>query len=134
MWSQNAQSLVSSSVHCYLPDKAPHVLSLCLSLSFFLSLPLSPFRSSFGNNTVLLLSESESGLGRISDYYSAGTSGREPLVERPEARRGVVRFAPDVKYWYKAHEKEEGSYRQSNEVMRSILENIFADRKRDVFN
>ncbi|XP_052424188.1 microtubule-associated protein 6 isoform X2 [Carassius gibelio] len=42
--------------------------------------------------------ESESGLGRVSDYYSAGTSGREPLVERPEPRRGVVRFAPDVKY------------------------------------
>ncbi|XP_051542370.1 microtubule-associated protein 6 homolog isoform X1 [Myxocyprinus asiaticus] len=44
-------------------------------------------------------SESESGLGRVSDYYSAGTSGGEPLVERPEPRsRGVVRFAPDVKY------------------------------------
>uniref|UniRef100_A0A8C1GZR2 Microtubule-associated protein 6a n=1 Tax=Cyprinus carpio TaxID=7962 RepID=A0A8C1GZR2_CYPCA len=42
--------------------------------------------------------ESESGLGRVSDYYSAGTSGRDPLVERPEPRRGVVRFAPDVKY------------------------------------
>ncbi|XP_051763836.1 microtubule-associated protein 6 homolog isoform X2 [Ctenopharyngodon idella] len=43
--------------------------------------------------------ESESGLGRVSDYYSAGTSGGEPLVERPEPRsRGVVRFAPDVKY------------------------------------
>ncbi|XP_067289038.1 microtubule-associated protein 6 homolog isoform X2 [Pseudorasbora parva] len=43
--------------------------------------------------------ESESGLGRVSDYYSAGTSGGEPLVERPEPRsRGIVRFAPDVKY------------------------------------
>ncbi|XP_051971890.1 microtubule-associated protein 6 homolog [Xyrauchen texanus] len=43
--------------------------------------------------------ESESGLGQVSDYYSAGTSGGEPLVERPEPRsRGVVRFAPDVKY------------------------------------
>ncbi len=107
-------------------------LMLCLCVSLFLSLPLSPFRSSFGNNTVLLLRESESGLGRVSDYYSAGTSGREPLVERPEPRRGVVRFAPDVKYWYKAHENEEGSYRQNNEVMRSILENIFADRERCV--
>ncbi|XP_056322859.1 microtubule-associated protein 6 homolog isoform X2 [Danio aesculapii] len=43
--------------------------------------------------------ECESGVGRVSDYYSAGTSGGEPLVERPEPRsRGVVRFAPDVKY------------------------------------
>uniref|UniRef100_W5KNE9 Microtubule-associated protein 6a n=1 Tax=Astyanax mexicanus TaxID=7994 RepID=W5KNE9_ASTMX len=45
--------------------------------------------------------ESESVLGRISDYYSPGTSGREsePLVERPEPRsKAVVRFAPDVKY------------------------------------
>ncbi|TRY99738.1 hypothetical protein DNTS_033606 [Danionella cerebrum] len=46
-------------------------------------------------------SESESGLGRVSDYYSAGTSGREPLVERaePRGRRvGVVHFAPDTKH------------------------------------
>ncbi len=43
MWSQNAQSLVSSSVHCYLPDKAPHVVSLCLSLSFFFFLSFSFF-------------------------------------------------------------------------------------------
>lgn len=73
------------------------MLCLCVSLSF--SLSLSPFRSSFGNNTVLLPRESESGLGRVSDYYSEGTSGGEPLVERSEPRsRGVVRFAPDVKY------------------------------------
>lgn len=95
-WSQDAQRLVSStSAQCYLPDKTPHVVSLCLSFS----LSLSPFRSSFGNNTVLLPRESESGLGRVSDYYSEGTSGGEPLVERSEPRsRGVVRFAPDVKY------------------------------------
>ncbi|XP_017538009.2 microtubule-associated protein 6 homolog isoform X1 [Pygocentrus nattereri] len=45
--------------------------------------------------------ESESAVGRVSDYYSPGTSGREsePLVERPEPRsKAVVRFAPDVKY------------------------------------
>ncbi|XP_076875576.1 microtubule-associated protein 6 homolog isoform X2 [Brachyhypopomus gauderio] len=43
----------------------------------------------------------ESSVGRVSDYYSPGTSGRDPesLVERAEPRsKAVVRFAPNVKF------------------------------------
>ncbi|KAG7322711.1 hypothetical protein KOW79_014057 [Hemibagrus wyckioides] len=42
-------------------------------------------------------SESDSAVGRVSDFYSSGTSGgeQEPQETRSKA---VVRFAPDVKY------------------------------------
>ncbi|KAM9456352.1 microtubule-associated protein 6 homolog isoform 2-T2 [Clarias gariepinus] len=41
--------------------------------------------------------ESESAVGRVSDFYSSGTSGGEQEPEEPRSR-AVVRFAPDVKY------------------------------------
>ncbi|KAF4082253.1 hypothetical protein AMELA_G00149410 [Ameiurus melas] len=42
-------------------------------------------------------SESESAVGRVSDFYSSGTSGGEQEPQEPRSK-AVVRFAPDVKY------------------------------------
>ncbi|GAA6081922.1 microtubule-associated protein 6 homolog [Tachysurus ichikawai] len=42
-------------------------------------------------------SESDSAFGRVSDFYSSGTSGEEPEPQEPRSK-AVVRFAPNVKY------------------------------------
>ncbi|XP_027014431.2 microtubule-associated protein 6 homolog [Tachysurus fulvidraco] len=42
-------------------------------------------------------SESDSAVGRVSDFYSSGTSGEEAEPQEPRSK-AVVRFAPNVKY------------------------------------
>ncbi|KAK3521606.1 hypothetical protein QTP70_014748 [Hemibagrus guttatus] len=42
-------------------------------------------------------SESDSAVGRVSDFYSSGTSGGEQEPQEPRSK-AIVRFAPDVKY------------------------------------